>query len=60
MAKMHTKQRLLDKLFQEWNSLHKNPKGVIRIRKLKDRQRNSQKEKGQRNKQRTTKHYTEN
>jgi len=34
-------------------------KGVIRIRVLKDRQRNDQKQKGQKDKQRSTKHYTE-
>jgi FtsZ-interacting cell division protein YlmF len=34
-------------------------KGVIRIRKLKDRQQNAQKQRGQRDKQRSTKHtYT--
>jgi len=36
-------------------------KGVIRICKSKkDRQHNGQKKKGQKNKQRSTKHYTEN
>jgi hypothetical protein len=32
--------------------------GVIRIRKSQDRQLNDQKEKGQKDKQRSTKHYT--
>jgi hypothetical protein len=36
-------------------------KGVIRIRKSKkDRQHNGQMKKGQKNEQRSTKHYTEN
>ena len=35
-------------------------KGVIRIRKSKDRQCNGQKEKGEKDKQQSTKHYTEN
>ena len=34
----------------------KIPKGVISIRKSKDRQHNDQKEKGQKDKQRSTKH----
>ena len=36
----------------------KIPKGVIRIRKSKDRQHNDQNEKGQKDKQRPTKYYT--
>ena len=33
-------------------------KGVIKIRKSDDRQHNGQNEKGQKDKQRSTKHYT--
>ena len=35
-----------------------NFKGVIRIRKSKDRQHNDQRKKEQKDKQRSTKHYT--
>ena len=47
--------------FDKWQEEFEDTKGVIRIHKSKkDRQYNSQKEKGPKDKQWSTKHYTEN
>ena len=40
--------------------MFEDTKWVIRIRKSKDRQQNGQKKKEKKDKQRSTKHYTEN
>ena len=47
--------------YLNWQEEFEDTKDVIRIRKSKkDKQHNDQKKKGQKDKQRFTKHYTEN